>query len=295
MAHVLVHSCAIDDLAAGGSELPGEIRAALDRHLVYARFGALLPDLPQFTDFTRQAAARLAHKPPTRAPFATLFHNGAPVALGLKLCELVSRASFVGRGPGLAVVAGYFSHVAVDRALQAPVHELVRRAGLVGEHPRETLRRVETLQALFHMRRVVGRDVAGWHGVIERLRIQKRRGFPFRGVGRGLHLLVHRACLDTLGPAPKKRDLDRWVQGLYVYARFLGSPAGRLMGLPEDAAGLRPVVYRGPDLDFEKLYQAAVDRATHHVCRAFEYLAEGDFSRGARDHFFSDVPEGAIA
>ncbi len=295
MAHVLIHACAIDDLACEQQSLPLEIGAALERHLAYARFGALLPDLPTFGDFAPRAVARLAGRPPVQSTFATLLHNGAPVAVGLRLCELVSKVSFVGRGPGLAVIAGYFSHIAVDRALRAPVHDLVRRAKVMGEHPRVTLLRVEKIQALFHLRKQTGRDVAGWPGVIDRLRVLKRDGFPFRGIGAGLHLLVQRACLDTVGPAPRKRELDRWVQGLYLYARLLGSPAGRYLGLPEDALGLRPMLFDGPEMDFEKLYEASLARSRHHVGLAYEYLTEGDFSRGAREQFFSELPEGSIA
>ncbi len=293
MPHALVHAAAVDDLAAAPEALPPHIAEALRAHRPYARFGALLPDLPWFALPWRRLVDVATGRPPAPPPFATLLHNGAPVALGLRLAELVAGASFVGRRPGLAVVAGYFSHLALDRTFRPPVADLVRREAMPGEALHQVERRVDWQQALFFLRRRENRDVLGWSGLPERLQVVKRQGFPVRGVGRGIGLLVRTACADTLGVAPSPSDLDGWVRGLYLYGRALGGPLGPRFGLPKDLGTLRARIYRGEAIDFDGLYLAAVDRARHHVRRACRYLTEADFGLDARRAFFEDVPEGA--
>jgi hypothetical protein len=293
MPHVLVHAAAVDDLAAAPKAIPADLAEALQAHRPYGRFGALLPDLPWFALPWRRLVGVATRRAPAPPPFATLLHNGAPVALGLRLAELVAGASLVGRGPGLALVAGYFSHLALDRSFHPPVVELVRREAAPGESLQQVERRIEWQQALFFLRRREGRDVLGWSALPERLQVVKRQGFPLRGVGRGIGLLVRTACQDTLGVAPTPADLDGWVRGLYLYGRALGGPLGRRFGLPTDAGDLRGRIYRGEVIDFDAVYLAAVERARHHLRHACRYLTEADFGLDARRAFFEDVPEGA--
>jgi len=293
MPHVLVHAAAIDDLAADPKRLPGPIGEALTTHRPYARFGAVLADLPWYALPWRVLLDVATRRPPSPPPFATLLHNGSPVALGLRIAELAQGASLVGQRAGLALVGGYFSHLALDRTFGPPMAELARSLQVPGEPLQATARRIEHVQALLYLQRREGREIAGWSGIAERLQILQRKGFPFRGVGRGLHLLVATACRDVLGLGPSKSELDRWVRGLSLYARALGSPLGRRLVVREDPASLRTRVYEGEGFDFLGLYAASLERARHHVTRACAYLADADFGRSARAHVLEDIPEGA--
>ena len=292
MAHVLVHTIAISDLASEPDRLSPALAAALAEDLEYARFGAVLPDLPYFERPIASAVSRLAGRAPLRPPQATLFHNGAPVGLGLRLCELVGSASMVGRTPGLAVVAGYFSHLAVDRVLCPPVQRLEQEIAAPGEAGRSA-EEIEFGQAMRLAAERLGPDVVGHPEVRAHLQVLKRRRFPVRGVGRGLHLLVETACADVLGVSPTARELDRWVQGLWLYARVLASPRGRqLMGSGDEAQGDR--AYRSEGFDYPRLYSEALDRSREYAHQALDYLSEGNFDRSAREAFLTRIPEGSI-
>ncbi|RMG21248.1 MAG: hypothetical protein D6729_01160 [Deltaproteobacteria bacterium] len=291
MAHVLTHTAAVEALASDPRGLPEAVVVALRDDLPYARFGAVLPDLPYYDASARVLLRRLRGGIGPRPPFATLFHNGAPVAFGLRMAELVAHAALVGRSPGIAVVAGYFSHLALDRSLRPPVHELVRTLKRPKEHPRVLGRRIEFLQAIAHLEHRLGRRVLGWGGLSERLRLLKRESFPLRGIGRGLFELVHTASADTVGPAPTKADLDHWVRSLYLLARLLASPLGPRVA--DVDRGLMRRVYED-EFDFESVYEAALERARHHIGCAHAYLEGGVFDRAARERVFEAIPEGSM-
>src|SRR5438045_1910039 len=106
MAHVLMHLFSVERLAMERGTLPGELANALTEDLEYARFGAALPDLPQFARPERDLVRAALGLDPERAPFERLFHQVAPVAFGLKIAELVASGALVGREPGLAFLSG---------------------------------------------------------------------------------------------------------------------------------------------------------------------------------------------
>ena len=61
--------------------------------------------------------------------FSQLFHIRAPVLLGLKMAELVSLGALVGTDAGHAFVAGYFTHLVIDRALDGVDGDTVLHRG----------------------------------------------------------------------------------------------------------------------------------------------------------------------
>ena len=291
MAHVLTHTAAVEALAEDPRGLPESVVASLRNDLPYARFGAVLPDLPYYDASAGWLLRRLRGGIGPRPAFATLFHNGAPVAFGLRMAELVTKAALVGREAGIAVLTGYFSHLALDRSLRPPVHELVRQIRTPDEHPRALGRKIEFLQAVAHLEHRLHRPTLGWSGLVERLQLVKRRGIPLRGVGRGLFELVHTASADTVGPAPTKAELDHWVRSLAAFVRLLASPLGPRLVRVEPALMRR--VYED-EFDFEAVFSAALERARHHVAVAIAYMEAGEFDRGARERVFEEIPEGSM-
>src|SRR4051812_23815936 len=125
MPALLLHLTVIERLAADSRLLPPPLARALDEDLEYARLGAALLDLPRFDGLLALAEGVRPRDEPTR--YAQLFHMRAPVAFGLKMAELVSLGALVGSEAGHAFVAGYFTHIALDRALQTLEDRLVER------------------------------------------------------------------------------------------------------------------------------------------------------------------------
>lgn len=294
MPATILHLCAIERLARDPRGLPAETVRALAEDLEYARFGAALPDLPYFGRLGRELLQRVLRLGVGMPPFAKLFHTAAPVAIGLKLAELVARGALVGREAGLAVVTGYFVHVALDRELHPLVNALQEQHRRFGEGPQAAHRRIEWMQALFWLRETFGRELVGTSDFTARCRVLKRRGFPVRGIGKGLFELVRTACAEVLGPAPRKKELDAWVRGLYVYGRVLGSPLGERLMLPGDPSDDYRNLYRSGDLDVGSAIEQALFRARMYASRIGLLITRGDFSARARGKFLAELPEGSL-
>lgn len=294
MAHVLLHLTAVERLAAEPGALPAEVAAALAEDVEYARFGAALPDLPRFGNPPLAVVRSAFHLAGEDAPFAPRFHDVAPVAFGLKMAELVASGALVGRNPGLAVLTGWFMHLALDRALAPVADAFARRAHKQGEPMERSRQRVEWQQALLWMRATAGRDLVGERAFAQKTRLLKRRGMPVLGVGGGIYELVRLSSIEAIREAPPKREVDRWVRGLYLYGRALSSPLARRVRPPADAAALEARVYRAPGLDFGAEVEAALATARALVTRVHAFVHKGDFSPRARGRFLADVPEGSM-
>src|SRR3989442_15809925 len=123
MPALLSSLTAVERLAAHASSLPTEFARALGEDLEYARFGAALPELPWFGGWSHGLQAWLGRGEAPR--FARLFRDRAPVQFGLKAAELVANGALVGTDAGLAFLAGYFTQVAVVRALEPALKRLI--------------------------------------------------------------------------------------------------------------------------------------------------------------------------
>lgn len=288
MPALLFHIAAIEELAEAPALLPPEVARALREDLEYARLGAALPDLPWYEGFRGSLGLLWPRREPPL--FARLFHQRAPVAMGLKIAQLVASGALVGREPGLAFVCGYFSHFTVDRALRPLVQALAVRDRRERESLEDAHRRVEWTQALFHLERRYGRQVVGDNRVRVHFQLTKHR-LPTAGVGRGLYELIRLASQDTLEVAPEKRQVDRWVQGAFLHGMVLGSPVGagsrHLM-----TALSRRELYQGDAVDVPRIMEQALEQSRQVLRRVSDYIARGLFSRRARERFLADFPEG---
>jgi hypothetical protein len=139
----------------------------------------------------------------------------------------------------------------------------------------------------------VGQQLLGSPDFTARCRILKRTGLPIRGIGRGLYELLRTACADVLGPAPKKREVDGWVRGLYLFGKAMGSPLARRLPLtltpPEEER-----VLRGGGVDVPAVLESALERARGHAGRIAWMIGRGDFSTRARAKFLAELPEESL-
>lgn len=290
MPATIVHLVGVERLSLAPGGLPKSVSKALSENLEYARFGAALLDLPWYGN----AAAELArlvfgHSAPI-PPMLPLLHE-APVAVGWKMGEVISRGALVGREAGLAVLTGYFSHLALERSLLPLVLELVGQRSPLTREAFHVIRGVEWVQALLWLRDTLGYDPMGTAEISQRFRVVKRRGLPMRGLGRGLVLLFRTACESITGRSPSKAEMDRWVRGLWVHGRVLGSSVGRSLSLPEDVPEATLGLYRRDDLDIADAIEGGLDRARDAVARLYRLIDANDFSDQARRSFLRSFPE----
>jgi len=291
MPSLLLHATAIERLADGPG-LPPQLTRALAEDIEYARFGALLPDLPWCEGFRRSLSPQLRAGDAPR--YARLFHERAPVRMGLKMAELVESGALVGREAGLAVVCGYFTHLSLDRHLHPFIERLAAEHRVRGESPEAAYRRIEWGQGVLYMREAHGQDLVGSSAVRAKFRLSKTR-VPTRGIGRGLYELVRLSAQETLQEAPPKREMDSWVRGAFLQGALLASPLGWIYGTAALTRLAYREIYRGDDVDFPGAVEAALNDARAVLARLYRFIDRGIFSPRSRARFLDDFPEGAVS
>ncbi|PTL82613.1 hypothetical protein DAT35_17615 [Vitiosangium sp. GDMCC 1.1324] len=291
MPSLLLHLTAIERLAANPGALPEDFVRALTEDLAYARFGAALPDLPLCEGIR---ALHSCHGGRDWPHFARLYHERAPVGLGLKMAELVAAGALVGTEAGLALLAGYFTHLSLDRALHPHVDRLVVRHRRRGEHALAAHRKIEWTQTLFYLRELHGVDLVGSPRLRSKFEVTKSAGLPVKGIGRGIYELVRLASQETLQQAPTKAQVDGWVRGLYLAGLYLSSPMGRMQALPAWSQLSFQELYRNDAFDFAAEVEHAVDQTRAVLRRLLAYMARGIFTPRARARFLEEFPEGTI-
>lgn len=292
MPTMLLHLTAIERLAAQPGDLPADIARALSEDLPYARFGAALPALPLYEGLRGGMSALLPAQ--ELSAFARLYHEHAPVGLGLKMAELVATGALVGTEPGLALLAGYFLHLCLDRRLHGEVERMVVAHRRRGVRALEAHQQIEWVQTLFYLRELDGKELLGTASLRERFQVIKRSGFPYRGIGRGIYELVRLASQERAGQAPTKAQVDGWVRGLYVKGLVLSSPLGRLRGLPAYSQLSFHELYRHDGFDFFAEVEGALEQARGVLRRLWVYMARGTFTPRTRARFLDEFPEGVI-
>ncbi|ATB32368.1 zinc dependent phospholipase C family protein [Melittangium boletus] len=292
MPSLLLHLTAIERLAANPGALPEDFVRALSEDLAYARFGAALPDLPLCEGLFGGLASSVSGR--DWPLYAKLFHERAPVTLGLKMAELVAAGALVGTEAGLALLAGYFTHLSLDRALHPQVDKLVLRHRRRGEHALVAHRQIEWTQTLFYLRELHGVDLMGSPRLRSRFQVTKSTGLPLKGIGRGIYELVRLASQETFQQAPSKSEVDAWVRGLYRAGLYLSSPVGRMKALPAWSQLSFQELYRNDTFDFAREVELAVEQTRGVLRRLLAYMARGIFTPRARARFLTEFPEGTI-
>lgn len=292
MPATIVHLVAAERLALAPAGVPGPMARALAGDLEYARLGAALLDLPWY----RSTAAELARITIGRAsnipPRLELLH-AAPIQVGMRLAEGVARGALVGTEAGLALLTGYFLHLSLDRSLSRPMEALV---GKLRPHDRlemHTRRGIEWVQALLWLRETLGYDPIGTPEIARRFRVVKRKGYPARGLGRGIYLLLRTAYEDVLGEAPSKGEVDAWVRGLWLHGRILGSSFGRTLGLPETISEATWSLYRSDTLDIAGAIEEGIDHARTTLSRLHAWMQGEPAQLGSERSLLDAFTQGA--
>ncbi len=295
MAHPLLHLALLERLAREPAVLPEPLARALVDDVEYGRFGVVLADLPGFAAPLQELRAPLGLRPRPRPLFAQLFHAPRPMAVLLKMAELVARGSLVKRSAGLALLSGHLAHAAFDRALDPLSQAIAERHARPGEDHRLLQRRVEWTQAIFYLRERFGREPLGDPELVHWMRVTKRHGLPWAGVGGGIYEIVRLSLFEVYDRSPTKSEVDAWVRGFYAASRLLASPMGRRLASPKALERDRPIVYLGPGVDFPRELERAFALAQSYLARLHQLLERGDFGSRARGRFLSEVPDGQLA
>lgn len=290
MPATIVHLVGVERLALAPAGLPAPVAKAVMEDLEYARLGAALLDLPWYRGVGPELArTALGYAAPV--PSALELLHAAPIQVGLRMGEAVARGALVGTEAGLALLAGYFLHLSLERSLAAPMQALLGEARLDDRAALHMRRGVEWVQSLLWLRETLGYDPLGTPEIARRFRVVKRRGYPVRGLGRGIFLLLRTAYEDVLDRAPQKSEVDAWVRGLWLHGRLLGSSLGRSLSLPETVPEGTWALYRSDERDIAGAIEEGIDQARVSISRLYE-LMQGEPSLVNEDRFFLDVFSG---
>jgi hypothetical protein len=294
MASPLLHLAVLEKLAREPAALPEKLSRSLVEDAEYGRFGVLLPDLPSFEGPTAGLRDLLGLRP-NPPLFTRLLHGPRPVALLIKAAELVGRGALVSRSAGQALLSGYLVHVALDRALDGQAVRLAEQLGWRHGGPDGAVRRVAWLQSLFFLRERLGHMPLGNRELVDGMRVVKRHGMPWTGLGGGIYEITRLSLLEVYGQAPSKGQVDSWLRGLYLVSQLLGSPVGGKLGGARSLERYTELVYRGPGVDFPTALERGLALARRYLIGLDQLLARGDFSPRARGRFLAEVPEGDSA
>lgn len=290
MPAMIVHLVGVERLALAPGILPPAVAKALHEDLEYARLGAALLDLPWYGGAGAELArVAFGHKAPL--PEALPLLHRAPLEVGLRFAEVVSRGALVGREAGLAFLTGYFTHLALEEALTPATMRLLELEAPLDADGIHAMRGVEWVQSLLWLRDTLGYDPMGTKEIAQRFRVVKRRGFPVRGLGKGMYLLLATAYGDVLGEAPAKVEVDRWIRGFWTHGRILGSSLGKRFSLPVEVPQASVRLYRSEAIDVAEVIEGALDRARDTVTRLYGLFDASDFSDEAKQRFVGEFAE----
>ena len=292
MPALLLHLSAVSRLAEGTDRLPPAFARAVTKDLEYVRFGAALLDLP-YCEGPRGAWSPFV--PFTRPPrWAVIFHRRSPVHFGLKLAQLVASGALVGPEAGRALVTGYFTHLALDRALHPFVDELARTQSRAGESPFVARQRIEWMQTLLYLREQHGKDLVGHKALEKTFQVLKHAGYPRRGVGGGFYELLRLSSMESAHQAPLKSTVDKWLRGLYWQGRLLSSPLGRLRGRPTPMNPGDQALCASDGQRFIRLISEGLEAARTLLAHVDEYMTRANFGTRARERMLAIFPEGML-
>ncbi len=284
MAAEAIHLSALSDAREDALLEPG-LRALLAQPSLWqaARLGALIVDFPYFERFAWKALCYALKQPQPASRWGDLFHKRCPVAIGRGLVRAAQRLAG-GRGRRmLALAVGYFSHLAVDTCTHPLVNRLARaRAQLSGDemvHHRD----VEKYQSvLFHEQRN-GYDFLGDPAVAAYVRVEAR----WLHRDRASFAAWQCAYRESLGEAPRLREVRSWARGYQQYSWLLGSFLGGRLVSERSKRQQRGQVFETPTFSYPEVFRRAVRRCVRYMNAAWRNFHGASFDEGS-------VPEGCI-
>ena len=288
------------------ADVAAEVARAIRARIRHARLGAMLYDVPFYSNVVLMAIRYGLSRPAEARPLGTLIHHGGD-ATGLyaNLVARLRRAKGLPRDVRLALLAGAASHIALDAAQHDLVRFVARRQMAASGRGDESYhhRIVEKFQSLFFHVDTFGRDIIGTREWLERTRLTEGASIVFRRHEPGVTAAWLGALRDTYGTAP---TVAEWTSQLRAFVHFglltSSYPArrnSRLYGTPEK----RRIYYSNELFRFPDHMDAATRLAERMLALSLEYYEAGRFDDPRRRRFIDElalprrisVPEAADA
>jgi hypothetical protein len=287
------------ELLAREPALPAPLRLALERELTYTRLGSVFHDLPFYTNIITMVLGYWLEMPAEHVPFAQKLHRYHPELLAWHFLEQAQAASpLLDRERRLALVGGFFAHIALDLELHPLVNWCARRDVLLhGGHESHHHRLTEKYHSLFFHRELQGADCLGTaRFFVEKSVIVEHPPF-FR---LAIELPVVRWATDLLAgffheAAPSMRQFASWLRSFRHFTFCVSLPMARTnsdrLGTEEN----RRRYYENSDFSFARFWERGYRRSLELLTLAWEAFEAGDFSPVARERFLAAAGIGDLS
>lgn len=268
------------------------LRRAMTRHDPFARLGAVLLDLPFYTNIALMTLRYWRERPAEQRPFAVALHRDRPDLLAWNLLRRSIEDARLPREQRAALLAGVMAHMALDMELHPLVNECARRdLARYGGNETHHHRLTEKYHSLFFHRDLWGQDPIGtWDFFARKTVIVERPPFARLGWRRPVYGFVSDLLRGFHGStAPGPRQVARWVRDFRHFAIMVCAPWARRNSRNKGTEENRRRYYHNERFTFMEHWQRAFDRSVKLVNLAHEVFSAGDESAAAQRSFLAEA------
>jgi hypothetical protein len=277
------------ELLSRDPAVPPALRQAMQRELTYAKFGAVFPDIPFYTNIVTMMLGYWLEMPAEHCPFAQKLHRYHPDLFAWHfLTECRKECRLLSEDQRLAILAGFFSHVALDLELHPLVNWCARRdLARYGGHESHHHRLTEKYHSLFFHRDLQGSDPIGTvYFFREKSRIVEHP--PFFRVNPGLPVV--RWSTDLLAgffheAAPSMRQFASWLRAFRHFGFMVSLPMAQSNSQRLGTESNRRRYYENEDFRFMDFWERGYQRSLRLLELVDRSFQAGDSSGAAREQF----------
>jgi hypothetical protein len=277
------------ELLSEDPAVPARLRQAMQRELTHAKFGAVFPDIPFYTNIVTMMLGYWLEMPAEYCPFAQNLHRYHPdlfawhfLGWSLKTDDRVSEDQ------RLAILAGYFSHLALDLELHPLVNWCARRDLMLhGGHESHHHRLTEKYHSLFFHCDLQGSDP---HGTVYYFREKSRivEHAPFFRINPALPVV--RWSTDLLAgfyheSAPSMRQFASWLRAFRHFGFMVSLPMAQSNSQRLGTNANRRRYYENGDFRFIDYWERGYRRSLRLLELVEEIRTGADLSDAARERF----------
>jgi hypothetical protein len=275
------------ELVAHHPLVRADVRDAVVAEPQYTHLGSIFHDLPYYGNMLAEMIRYGLRRPAIDAPWAYRMHCIRPDRFAASFVRAARLTPGLEEREGLALVAGLFSHCALDLTLHPLVNYCARRdTHLYGGHETFHHRITEKYHALFFHVERFGDDVMGTPDFRLKTHVVKQ-GHPRRPTAEPqIIAFMREAYRHAYGNAPAPARWTTWVRNF----RHFGLATGNQLVLRNSRKTRKNgLLYRRyfkcADFDFNDFYVHSERRVAELVNLAADYFTAGDFSAEAEDRF----------
>lgn len=276
------------ELLARDSAVVAPLREAMEQEIIYARLGAVLFDLPFYTNIVTMMLGYWLELPAENCPFAQKMHRYHPDLFAWHVLCSVHEEGPLTQTQRLAILGGFFSHIALDLEIHPLVNWCARRDVILnGGNESHQHRLTEKYQSLFLHRELTGYDIVGSPRVFtQKTRIVDFSAFFWLNV----KAPVVRWTADLLSgfyheSAPSMRQLGGWIRAFRHFGLMIALPIAKENSLRLGNEANRQSYFDNESFSFMDFWQRGYGRSIELINQAYEVFCRADFSLQSRNAF----------